>query len=1349
MSTENQAATAASRLAPAFVTWLAFFFLPAFAFAQADHTWLDANVSNDWSTTAPNWQGDVVWTNGNNAIFGGTGETVEVASDLTIKNITFNSTGYVIADADAGSLFALSSDSVITVTAAAHTATISEIINSGALTKSGAGTLVLSGANGFSGAVSVTAGILSLANNNALGDTSSGTSVSSTGQIELQDGVTITGETLNLGAGGTDFFGGLRTAASATATWAGTINLDTSGRLGSLSGGTLIVTGTIQNGAATGLVISATGAGATLGTVRLSATNTYTGATTVFRGRLQLGITNALPTGTTLDLDSTSAVEDSVFDLNGFNQTIAALQRSGTGSGAGGSFITNSSATASTLTVSQTATTTYSGIIQDGTGILNLVKSGAGSLTLSGDNTYGGTTTVSGGTLVMSGNNTLGGALTVSAALTLSGSNSLVGLLQVNNGGVVTVGHNSALGGAGGITVASGGRVVLQNGIDVSGKTITISGTGGNNNGALQTATSATAAWSGNIITASADARIGGGVDGTLIVNGVISGTGGILYSRGQNATTLLNNVNTYTGDTQLFANSGTGARLVLGVDNAISAASRLSVITTAATVSITLDLNGHILTLRGLDTQGNHASGAVLSVLNNGTPASVLTLSDTITTHIFAGRLRDGTGGLTLVKNGANTQIFVAGQLYTGSTTVNAGTLQIGGSVATLGVNGALASTSLILNGGTLALDNLGTNNNSASRLADSASVSFRGGSFVYRGSDLTSTNSTEAIGALILHSRRSILTATYGGSNTTALTFAAYDRLANGGALLVNGLNLGLNAASTASVSRIFFTTAPDLVGTTAALGTGINATVKNTQVVPGLVGEADVATGGAGTATGTPNTFLTYEAGTGLRPLNPTDEFTQNAFVDGDNTRITSATTLPTSTTINSLLIDGANVTIGSGKTLTVTSGNILFASGSGLTLGNGGSLTFDGREGIITINSASNTFLTAKITGVGGVSYYGTGTLVTNQQHDYVGDTGLYLSAAIPQSSSTGPAGAPTSGPFGTGTLILGGTSIRATTANVVTIGNNVDFRADTTLLSSGIVANDKALTFTGGVSLTAGTRTLTNSAGASTFFTGVISETTAGSGITVNGSGVGAVVFSGANTYTGATTVAGATTLLINGNQSAATGAVNVIAGTLGGTGTIGGATTIQTGGTLNPGDPATSGGIGTLTLANGLTLQSSSTTNLQITGATFTSTDGFGGNDPGTAGYETYVIANGGGPGGTLHDQLSITGAIIQETGAKINVLPVSFTAEAGQIFNLLDWTNVAGSSFSTNLGDTIRDGSADSAFDLDLPDISASGYAWDISLFASHGVIVVIPEPSRMGLLFLGLVGLLFRRRR
>ena len=56
-----------------------------------------------------------------------------------------------------------------------------------------------------------------------------------------------------------------------------------------------------------------------------------------------------------------------------------------------------------------------------------------------------------------------------------------------------------------------------------------------------------------------------------------------------------------------------------------------------------------------------------------------------------------------------------------------------------------------------------------------------------------------------------------------------------------------------------------------------------------------------------------------------------------------------------------------------------------------------------------------------------------------------------------------------------------------------------------------------------------------------------------------------------------------------------------------------------------------------------------------------------------------------------------------------------------------------------------VIDGSAGSEVgtDVNLPDISASGFAWDTSLFTQHGVIVVVPEPSRVMLLLFGLLGL------
>jgi autotransporter-associated beta strand protein len=203
--------------------------------------------------------------------------------------------------------------------------------------------------------------------------------------------------------------------------------------------------------------------------------------------------------------------------------------------------------------------------------------------------------------------------------------------------------------------------------------------------------------------------------------------------------------------------------------------------------------------------------------------------------------------------------------------------------------------------------------------------------------------------------------------------------------------------------------------------------------------------------------------------------------------------------------------------------------------------------------------------------------------------------LRVANVIPQSSSLGPAGAPTSGPFGQGRLILDGSSIRATTAGDITIGNELVLRGDTTIPNTIGARN---LLFTGPVTLESGDRTLTHQSSANTVFSGVIDDDGNDLALRIAGTGTGAVILSGANTYGGGTTIEG-TSLLVTNTSGSGTGSGDVVVrntGTLGGTGSIGAAlTTVESGGRVSAGVPGVASGTGTLTFTGDLTTATGST----------------------------------------------------------------------------------------------------------------------------------------------------------
>jgi autotransporter-associated beta strand protein len=142
------------------------------------------------------------------------------------------------------------------------------------------------------------------------------------------------------------------------------------------------------------------------GTLTLNQASTYSGGTVISNGVLKAGIANAI---SSTGAGNVSLVNPGVLDLNAFSVSINGLSGNGT--------VDTVSGGSPVLTIGNNdASSTFSGVLQNTSGALSLTKVGAGTATLSGANTFSGSTTVSLGTLVLNNPSALGSsALTVSA----------------------------------------------------------------------------------------------------------------------------------------------------------------------------------------------------------------------------------------------------------------------------------------------------------------------------------------------------------------------------------------------------------------------------------------------------------------------------------------------------------------------------------------------------------------------------------------------------------------------------------------------------------------------------------------------------------------------------------------------------------------------------------------------------------------------------------------------------------------------------------------------------------------------------------------------------------------------
>lgn len=508
----------------------------------------------------------------------------------------------------------------------ASTTVTGVITGTGSLIKNGSGTLTLGGTNTFSGGISLANGYVSPTVAGGLG---TGTFTIAGGgnasALRVAGAVTIANPVV-YNSGGVNGRSAIE-ATGVAATLSGPITINAStvngGHLSSNGAGVLTISGAITSSVTVTV---------RLGTTVFSGGGSYAGMS-VNEGTIRLGAVNGIATNAVIDLGTTLAT---TFDLNGFNQTLAGLQRTAAQT------TTVTSATAATLTLNQTVNLTYGGAI---TGAISLVKSGSGSETLSGTNTYTGTTTVSGGTLV--------------------------------------VGSATALGNvSGGTTVDAGANLTLV-GVAVGAEPLNLSGTGIASAGAL--ISSGTASFAG-AITLAANASIsttgtltlagavgdGGGVhgvtklgSGTLIMTGTDTWTGASIVSAG----TLLENGNASAASGTLLVASGATLGGTGTVGAAVTVASGGIIAPgSASAVTLTFAHPGTSLTMAA-GAQSQFTLGTASDALNATGAAATVTLAGDLVVTAGAGF---AAGNYTLATttagvNGAFSGVSFVPAIYSG----------------------------------------------------------------------------------------------------------------------------------------------------------------------------------------------------------------------------------------------------------------------------------------------------------------------------------------------------------------------------------------------------------------------------------------------------------------------------------------------------------------------------------------------------------------------------------------------------------------------------------------------------------------------------------------------------------
>ena len=793
--------------------------------------------------------------------------------------------------------------------------------------------------------------------------------------------------------------------------------------------------------------------------------------------------------------------------------------------------------TGGTITFNPTiATQTFGGILA---GSRPVVKNGVNTTIFAGAHTYTGATTISAGTLVLAGANTGNSAFTVGSGATLK-----LDYATQDNGKL----HDSS------VLTLSGGTVDLSSATGSHTEAVASLTLTANTANSITRTGANTAVLALNTITRGANATLN-------------FGAGGIATTDSLNSNGILGTWATI-GGTDFAVNSTNGADGLItapsydltsvALDTAASYTDRHMSVDSSQTLGgaitpFTLSYKSagaHTLTLTGTNTikaggilisseVGNNASSLVGGIVQTGTAGGDLRIvqNNTASTLTIGSVIQNNTSARTLTKSGAGTLILAGVNTYTGATNIAAGTLRFGNA-------NAIATSGLVMTGGTV--DLAGFNANILGLRSDVASAG-------------TITNSAAGT-----------------GTNTLSITggwWGSYSGVIQNGATARTGLIVsGTNARFSLSGTNTF-------TGGLTINGAG-NTDGADSGVILGIA--SDAALGATSNVLTLNNGGTLFNANsstggwsTGSSPTLAAGRSIVLGTGSGGVFRVWGATTF----TVNSVIS-------GSGA-LAKTDGGILALGGTntytGVTTVSAGTIRMDNAQafgnyisgrpvtqvvvasgGAVDLNARGSTYgYTIAGTGVGGTgALVNTGAAISNGSAQ---TSNLKLSA----NATIGGAGnwALLTNSFAATSLDLSGFTLTKAGANTIalvsatTTAGAISVSSGTLAFGvsnggSGVVgaASSLSLADTAGVSLSLARDSSIGSLagggvtgggvalGSSTLTLGALNSNTSYAGVV---SGTGAIVktgtgtqtFSGANTYSGSTTVNGGTLALDYATQN--------------------------------------------------------------------------------------------------------------------------------------------------------------------------------------------------------------------